>query len=109
MDWDSTLAHWPYHALRAEAMTFLDGSGIDLKTVGTTFPNKNTGENLMLNGDLRLFAEKDFDKNQWMMTSNVLNDFSEAEHEQLERDWQLKWAKSKRGVWIKIYARSPVQ
>lgn len=105
MDWDSTLAHWPYHSLRADAATFLESRNIDFTKLGTAFPNINTGENLMLNGDRRQFSAKDFSKNQYVMASNVYNDFSEADYEELSRNWRLVWQKKKGGVCIEIYER----
>lgn len=103
MDWDSTLAHWPYHRLRAEAVAYLDQQNIDFETVGTTFPNVNTNENLMLNGDYRSFADLDFDKNKWVMASNIFNDIDEPEYATLEKNWTLKKRWESRGVWIEIY------
>ncbi|MEO6760159.1 MAG: hypothetical protein ABIO24_11950, partial [Saprospiraceae bacterium] len=47
MDWDSTLAHQPYHQLRAGAMAYLDRQEVGYETVGSAFPNLNTGENLL--------------------------------------------------------------
>ncbi len=105
MGWDSTLAHWPYQSLRAEAVQYLESKNIDFAQVGTAFPNVNTGEDLMLNGDMRRFSEKDFSKNQFVMASNVFNDFSEADFEALSRDWRLVWRKKKGVVWVEVYAR----
>lgn len=105
MDWDSTLAHWPYHALRREAIGFLESQNIDFQLVGSSFPNVNTGESLLLNGDLRTFQPKDFEKNQYMMASNIFNDFSPDDYSELQRNWKLIWQKSKAGVWIEIYAK----
>lgn len=105
MGWDSTLAHWPYHKLRAEALQFLESSNIDFSLVGTAFPNINTGEALMLNGDLRQFSAKDFSVNKYVMASNIFNDFSEADFEALSRNWKLIWRGKKGAVWMEVYAR----
>jgi hypothetical protein len=105
MDWDSTLAHWPYHGLRQEAVLFLESNNIDFAEVGSAFPNLNTGENLLLNGDQRQFSKKDFALNQYIMASNVFNDFSEADYGILSAEWRLIWQKKTSGVWIEIYAK----
>ena len=105
MGWDSTLAHLPYHRVRAEAVTYLEENKIDFNTVGSAFPNLNTGENLMLNGDMRRFANQDLLQNDYFFASNVFNDISETDFEILRRDWILlkKWQQS--GVWIELYKR----
>ena len=105
MDWDSTLAHRPYHRLRAEALGFLETQGIDFAKVGSAFPNLNTGENLLLNGDQRQFSKLNFAQNEYVFSSNVFNDISGADYSLLEKDWKLIWRKCQAGVWIEVYAR----
>ncbi len=105
MDWDATLAYLPYHALRAAMLRHLDERQIDYTTVGSTFPNVNTGENLLLNGDQRQFADKDFSRNTYIFTSNIFNDFSKPEHEILERDWVLEKKIERAGVWVALFRR----
>jgi hypothetical protein len=107
MGWDSTLAHLPYHRLRADALEWLDRRNIDLQSVGTAFPNINTGENLLLNGDQRSMRAIDFSQNNFIFASNVFNDVSEADYAVLERDWKQVWRKKHAGVWVEIYARKP--
>jgi len=106
MDWDSTLAHLPYHAIRHEAVVFLEKKGVDFQTVGSAFPNLNTGENLLLNGDERQFAPLDFEQNRFVLASNVFNDINEPDYRRLERDWILlkKWQHPV-GVWMVLYER----
>ena len=105
MDWDSTLAHWPYHGLRMEAVQFLTSKNIDFALVGTAFPNLNTGENLMLNGDDRQFSAIDFTKNQYVFASNVFNDLSESDYQILEHHWALIWKGTRHGIWIQIFEK----
>jgi hypothetical protein len=105
MDWDSTLAHRPYHDLRAEAVAFLEEKKVDFQTVGSAFPNLNTGEHLLLNGDQRRFADKDFSHNRYIFASNIFNDFSESDYDILHRDWVLIWQKKRAGVWVEIYTK----
>ncbi|GAB4496859.1 MAG: hypothetical protein OHK0019_29320 [Saprospiraceae bacterium] len=105
MGWDATLAHLPYHTLRAEAVVFFQKNNIDFQKAGSFFPNLNTGENLSLDGDSRHFAEKDFSRNEYVLASNIFNDLSETDYTILQRDWILlkKWKHA--GVWIEIYQR----
>ncbi len=105
MDWDSTLAHQPYHQMRAKALMFLEKERVDFQTVGSAFPNLNTGENLLLNGDSRHFAELDWQRNSYIFASNVFNDLSAADHERLRHDWNLQFRQVHAGVWVEIYRR----
>lgn len=105
MDWDATLAHLPYHGLRSEMLLFIEQNNIGFQSVGTAFPNINTGENLMLNGDERQFAEKDFSRNEFVLASNIFNDFSEEDFDRLEREWRPVKSVSSCGVWMKLYKR----
>ncbi len=105
MGWAATLALLPYHRLREDAVKFLEQEKIDFGLVGSAFPNLNTGENLMLNGDPRRFAEKDFARNQFMFASNVFNDFSENDYNQLENNWLLIKHFEHAGVWIDLYRK----
>lgn len=109
MDWDSTLAHLPYHNLRAKAMNYIKEQHIDLQTVGTSFPNLNTGEHLLLNGDSRLMSAIDFQKNQWVLASNVLNDIDEPEYAELAAHWHLvrRWEQGM--VWFELYQKGVKQ
>ncbi|MCB0576985.1 MAG: hypothetical protein KDC61_20670, partial [Saprospiraceae bacterium] len=105
MGWDATLAHQPYYALREQAVAFLESENIPFASVGSAFPNLGTGEQLLLNGDQRHFAEKDFARNCYMFTSNIFNDFSENDFERLQNEWLLIRRFSRAGVWIEIYSR----
>jgi len=105
MDWDSTLAHRPYHRLRTEMMQYIEKEKIPLSGIGTAFPNVNAGEHLLLNGDRRIFAEKDFRQNRYMLASNVFNDFSEADYVLMQREWLLVKKSACCGVWIELYKK----
>jgi len=107
MGWDASLVHLPYHHLRVQAVAFLDKEKIDFQTVGSAFPNLNTGENLLLNGDYRRFADKNFVQNEYIFASNVFNDISEPDYDTLRQNWALKKRWEQAGVWIEIYRRKP--
>ncbi|MEZ4967536.1 MAG: hypothetical protein R2791_20005 [Saprospiraceae bacterium] len=105
MGWDATLAHQPYYALREQAVAFLESENVPFSSVGSAFPNLGTGEQLLLNGDQRHFAEKDFTRNRYMFTSNIFNDFSENDFERLQNEWVLVRRFAHADVWIEIYSR----
>lgn len=108
MDWDATLAHRPYHGLRADMVEYVKKEGIGFATVGSAFPNLGSGEQISLDGDDRRFAEKDFRQNRYMLASNVFNDFSAAELDELERDWILLKRNEANGVWLALYGNGDI-
>ena len=105
MGWDATLAHRHYHDLRSEMMDHIDQNQLDFSQIGTAFPNINTGEDLHLNGDSRIFAEFNFERNQYMLVSNVYNDVSAEDLARLHAEWALVKHTSKAGVWLSLYKR----
>lgn len=106
IDWDCTLQHRNYHTLRQAALKFADENAIPWNETGTAFPNLNTGENVQLNGDQRLMAQKNLDTNQYVLCSNVFNDFKKNDYQKLESGrWELLWSGNSGQVWMKIYRR----
>ncbi len=105
MGWDATLAHLPYHDLRHKAIDFLKQKKIPLERVGTAFPNLNTLENTDLNGDTSCFAAINWKENDYILWSNVFNDFSKADLEDLEKNWSKELDLENYGVSIRIYRR----
>ncbi len=106
MDWDSTLAHLPYHSVRAEAVYFLQEQHIPLSSVGSAFPNLNTGENIQLNGDQNVFVPIDTAANRFIFISNVFNDVSKEDRLELQQNWKLIWQQKRGAVWGEIYAKT---
>lgn len=105
MGWDSTLAHLPYHKLRKSMVAYIDIHKIPYESIGTSFPNINPGEALLLNGDNRRFAEKNWQKNDYMLVSNIFNDFSAADIHRLEKTWIPVKRSVHRGVWLTLYKK----
>lgn len=106
MGWDATLAHLPYHKLRAQMLAYIDTHQIPIESIGSAFPNNNSGEALLLNGDNRCFAEKDWLHNDYMLVSNIFNDFSANDIQRLERDWTLTKRLEQSGVWLALYKKT---
>ncbi len=102
--WDATLAHIPYHSLRTEAIHYLDSESIDLDNVGTFFPNYNSEDEIMLNGDQRRLNQ--FNKqNEYIFYSNVYN-LSDEELRILDKNYEEIQRFSRFQVYISILKRS---
>jgi hypothetical protein len=107
MGWDSTLAHLPWYGLREQMIDFIEAKGINFEQVGTAFPNIGPTENIELNGMEEGFKEKDLRRDCYVFYSNVMNDFSDAEMDELEHRWQEMKRLETGGVCIILY-KNPV-
>ena len=101
--WDSTLAHLPWYGLIEKAQYYLQKENIDLKKIGTAFPNIGPREWYELDGREFGFKEKDFDQDCFILYSNIMNDFSDAEINDLENNWSIVYSARKMGVCLIIY------
>ncbi|HFA51841.1 MAG TPA: hypothetical protein ENJ95_22725 [Bacteroidetes bacterium] len=101
--WDGTLAHLHWFGLEKEAEKYLKSEGIPYNKVGTAFPNIGPREMIELNGAGEGFTEKDLEKNCYVLYSNIMNDFSDSEIDELEKDWQAVFQNEKMGVCTIVY------
>jgi hypothetical protein len=85
--WDSTLAHLPWYKIRSEMIVYIENEKIPFDQVGTEFPNTATFENIELNGQNVSFSEKDMQTNPYIFYSNIFNDFSDLELNDLKNKW----------------------
>ena len=101
--WDSTLAHTPWYGLVDEVQTFLSNKEIPLNNVGTVFPNIGPRDWYELDGKKVGFTEKDFNSDCYILYSNIMNDFSDDEIDNLESGWPIIYQKETMGVCLIIY------
>jgi hypothetical protein len=85
----------------------LDSLQVPFEEVGSAFPNLNTGEMLLLNGDQRSFSPLDLNENEWVFASNIFNDIDLPEYVILENQWDLLRHWERNGVWVQLYRRKP--
>jgi hypothetical protein len=88
--WDSTLAHWPYYSLREEMLDYLEKNEIPLEAVGTAFPEIGPLKYKDLSGREEGMVEKNLDQQSYVLYSNVMNDFSDEEIEELRKEWTIQ-------------------
>lgn len=101
--WDSSLAHLPYYNLRKDMMYYLKERGIEIEDVSCTFPNNMEQKYLHLNRSEKKHSELNLDKNQYVLYSNIYNDFSDEQIDRLKTDFILEKKMEKRGVFIQLY------
>lgn len=121
--WDATLAHWPYYELRQQALDFIEQENLPLDSIGTAFPEIGPLHYRDLSGFQARdrisrqpdrisrrpgrigFKTKDLDTDPYILWSNVMNDFSDAERAALQQDWLplRRWKKG--AVEMVLYGR----
>ncbi|MEE9372670.1 MAG: hypothetical protein V3V00_06415 [Saprospiraceae bacterium] len=92
--WDSTLAHLPYYSLQEVVINYLDDSGISKSEVSTAFPMRSDQSIINLTCDkghsnLEQFQNKDEVDTEYILYSNVMNDFSIKEIDILQIEWKV--------------------
>ena len=89
--WDSTLAHLPYYSLRQKMLQFIDNQTINHSEIGTAFPNLRSFQLINLSNDpsVSSFARLDLNKNQYVFYSNVMNELTREELDELKTHWQV--------------------
>lgn len=103
--WDTTLAHLPYFHLKAKMIDYLDEQDIPLGEVGTAFPEIGPQHLKDLSGRTDGFAPRDLATQRYILYSNVMNDFSDTEREQLEAAWSVDKKMERGGVKLILYRK----
>lgn len=103
--WDTTLAHLPYYRLKDQMIAYLDEQGIPLETVGAAFPETGPQYFKDLSGRASGFAPKDLSKQRYILYSNVMNDFSDGELEQLQSGWTVLKQLERGGVELVLFGK----
>jgi len=103
--WDCTMAHLPYYKLMNDMTVYLQSQNIDFTRVGTEFPN--SGNRKYINPDKKepAFPAKDMQKDQYILYSNIFNDFSDEALLDLEKNWKVEKALYSGQVYVILYKR----
>lgn len=103
--WDASLAHWPWYGLRSQALEYLQTENIPLEQVGTAFPEIGPLKFRDLSGRETGMKTKNLEKDKYILWSNVMNDFSDEEREELQLQWKVRKHWKQCGVQIVLYER----
>lgn len=107
--WDSTLAHWPHYELRTDMLHYLQKEGIELEQVGTAFPEIGPLKYKDLSEESAGFKEKDLSRDAYVLYSNIMNDFTDEEINELQTNWKLIYRTERWNVRMELYAASDVK
>jgi hypothetical protein len=103
--WDSTLAHWPYYSLRGKMLDYLEESEIPFEEVGTAFPEIGPLKYKDLSSREEGMVEKNLEQQSYVLYSNVINDFSDEEIDELRKKWNIRRKFNANGIHIILYVR----
>jgi hypothetical protein len=103
--WDSSLAFVPYFNLHKDAVKFLNENQIKLGDVGSAFPNLREEKYSLLNSGDAKFSKYNLSSDSLILYSNIMNEFSDDELNQLKQNWSVveKW--NSNGVKIILYKK----
>ncbi len=85
--WDATLAHIPYHHLRAGMIEYIDEKKIPFENIGSEVPNITPNQFILVNNDERTFRRADLQLNPYVFYSNIFNMFTDEEIDELKNEW----------------------
>lgn len=105
--WDASLAHKAYFSCKTAALNFLEKENIAFNQVGTVFPEVGPMHYRYLNGDQAAFQPADLNTQNYILYSNVMNDFSDEAIEELHTEWNTIFSISKRGVELVLFQKKP--
>lgn len=88
--WDSTLAHIPYYRLRNQMIEYIKQKKLSYQEIGTAFPNAASFKYVDLADEDTGFSKKDLTKNYFVFYSNIMNDFSDEEIDELKNKWIIE-------------------
>jgi hypothetical protein len=105
--WDSTLAHIPYYNLRDKMVNYIKKEKIPQNKIGSGFPICFKTSLLDLSNDTSSFVNKNLDKDQYILYSNIFNNFSDYEIDELHQKWKLVYKVKSCQVYMSLYKRQP--
>ncbi len=100
--WDSVLCHLPYYSLRQEMITYLEDQHIDVNDVSASFPLSAPFADLDINEDKRQFTTVDWDKNRYIIYSNLYNWDDESIHT-IHSKWKLQKELKSGLIFLRLY------
>lgn len=104
--WDSTLAHLPYYKLRNEMIDFIEKEDIPFSKIGSAFPNLTSFKHIDLVNEAHHFKVKNLDKQAYIFYSNIFNDFTDKEIDDLEKNWTVVKELERRNVCVVLYQQN---
>lgn len=103
--WDNSIAYKPYIDLRKQMHDYIKKEGIELSKIGTAFPEVGPLKYKDLSDNKDGFVHKNMTKQQFILYSNVMNDYSDEEIDELSEHWKVRYALKRMGVKLVLYEK----
>lgn len=103
--WDATLAHLPYYKLRSQMLKYIENQNIPPEDIGTAFPEIGAFKYKDLSDRTEGFAAKDLQTQHYILYSNIMNDFSDAEIDRLREEWKVVKRLESQGIEMILYQK----
>lgn len=103
--WDASLAYLSYFESKEKMLDKIDELGINYQSIGTQFPAVDSKYVTSLSDSKVKFKEKDLSTDQYILYSNVINDFADEEIDDLENNWQVIHQENNWPVIMILYQR----
>lgn len=103
-NWDSSLAHITYFDLRQKMNNYIEQRGLQPKQIGSQFPyiSQSVTNLTEKNGE---FPEYDLEKHHYIIQSNVINDFADADLDSLRAHWTMEKEYRNPLIYIRLYKK----
>jgi len=103
--WDAMPLHYSYYESREEVLKKVAEFKIDKAKIGASFPYDLSGSVLDLSDDKTEFAHLDFKSNEFILYSNISNEFQKSDIEELSLNWDKKFTCGTWPVTFILYER----
>jgi len=103
--WDNSIAFKPYIDLRKQMHDYISKEGLELSQIGTAFPEVGPLKYKDLSDTEDGFVHKDMAKQQFVLYSNVMNDYSDEEIDELSKNWKVRHELKRMGVKLVLYEK----
>ena len=107
--WDASLAHLPYYQLRDVVNEELAAMGIPRASVGSAFPLVAEQRYYDLSSSTDAYARKDLYHQEYILYSNIVNDFTDDEIDRLQDLWVVEQEWQQAGVKFVLYRRDAAE
>ena len=103
--WDATLGHLSYFPLREKMIAYIDHQKIPLEDIGTAYPENGTLRYMDLSDRTNTFGTASEADYEYVLYSNVMNDFSDEAIDDLENNYTVIKEMERLGLCMILYKK----
>ena len=103
--WDSTAAHWPFYQLEEDMHNYIVNNSEINSPIGTAYPVRGKRQFLDPASTYPGYANYDLSTDKYILYSNIMNDFTDREIDELRSSWKKVHHLESKGVKMILYQR----